>query len=335
MKITEYEYNPATCASPADGKSDGVKGKSDAAADGTFGAPLCAALGFFDGVHIGHRALIADTVSRARELGLRAAVITFPAEATGLRVGAARIYSTEEKLQIFRELSVDEVVLCDFSSVSGLSPLRFVSDVLVGDLGVRVAFAGEDFRFGHRAAGDSAELKRLMTDAGGDAVIHGMERVLLPEGETTASATLIREYLFSGKPRRAASLLGAPYKVSGRVERGDGRGHTLGYPTVNTELRPDVPLARGVYRTEVKIDGKSYTGLTNVGVCPTFGARILHAETYILGFSGDVYGKECEIFFLDYVRGERSFSSEEELRLEIDKNIKEISADTFGGMEDL
>ena len=290
-------------------------------------------LGFFDGVHLGHRALIASTVDVARERGLVPTVFTFPAETAALKSGADRIYTTEEKLRIFEELGVGAVVLCDFGSVSSLSPEEFVGKVLIADLGARIALSGEDFRFGHRAEGDSASLAALMRAAGLDAIAHKMERYELPCGSVEISATLIREYLSRGEVEVAAALLGAPYRISGEIRGGRGMGRTYGYPTINTELRSDI-LAHGVYHTSVRIGARAYTGLTNVGTCPSFGAREAHAETYLLDFSGDIYGEIAEISFLGYVREERVFESSEELAREIEKNIKDVLSRGSGAKGD-
>ena len=285
--------------------------------------PLVACLGFFDGVHLGHRALISDTVRCAAERGIESAVFTFPSEASGLKSDVPRIYTTEEKLRIFEELGVDVVVLCDFSSVFSLSASEFVSRVLYRDLGVRMALSGEDFRFGYKASAGSAELISLMRECGGDGVAHKMERYSLPEGSVEISATLIRSYLSRGDVRTAAALLGAPYRISAPVVGGLGLGRGYGYPTLNTDIGTS-PIKRGVYHTEVEIDGKLYTGLTNVGTCPTFGERAVHAESFLLDFSGDAYGCVAKISFVDFIRDERAFGSAEELRAEIDKNVKEL-----------
>lgn len=294
------------------------------AAMGESSLHLAACLGFFDGVHVGHRALIADTVERARASGLVPAVFTFPSESAMLKRGSARIYATKEKLAIFEELDAELVVICDFASVSSLSPEQFVRDVLCRDLGVVLALSGEDFRFGHRAEGDSRALSELMRRFGGSAVIHRTEYVELEGRGVQVSATLIREYLSRGDVGTAAKLLGAPYRVCGEVSHGDGRGGSYGYPTVNTPISEDNPLALGVYHTRVKLGAKVYTGLTNVGKCPTFGERAVHAETYILDFCSDAYGELAEISFIGYIREERTFGSLEELKAEIDKNIKEV-----------
>lgn len=292
--------------------------------------PSVACLGFFDGVHLGHRTLIKDAVELADRRGLVPSIVTFPAEEQLIKKGAARLYSTEQKLEIFSSLGVRCVVICDFGSVLSLSAEEFVSGVLCRDLGVQVAVAGEDFRFGYRASGDSAALVSLMRANGYDAVIHGMQTCELPEGAAEISASLIRKYLSVGGVETAAMLLGAPYRISGVISRGRGIGRSYGYPTINTELPASSPLARGVYRTEVRIGSESYVGLTNVGTCPTFGERAMHAETFVLDFSRDAYGERAEISFLNYLREERAFSGAAELAAEIEKNVKE-ALDLAGG----
>ena len=281
------------------------------------------ALGLFDGVHIGHRALIADTVRIARERGLTPTVFTF-SEGGALKASASRIYDTDERLLIFERLGIELAVVADFDSVSSLSPAEFVDEILARKMRASVALAGKNFRFGHRASGGGEELSSLMRAAGGDAYIVDIETYDLGEGRAEVSSTRIRSLLSLGDVAGAALLLGSPYKIRSVVSRGKGIGHTYGYPTVNTALREDNPLRSGVYHTRVKIGEDLYTGLTNVGVCPTFGDREMHAETFILDFSEDIYGKEIEILFVDFIREERCFASAEELALEISKNIKTV-----------
>ena len=280
------------------------------------------ALGFFDGVHVGHRALFADCVRRARESGLIPTVLTFPTESLGIKAARSRIYSDEEKLALFEECGIMQTIVVDFDSVSGLSPEDFVTRVLVSDLGARIALAGENFRFGHRAAGDAAQLTSLMREHGGDALIHSMEHCILDGVErVTVSSTRIREHLSRGEVGKAATLLGAPYRIYGDVIHGNGVGKSLGFPTVNTDIDSASPLATGVYRTELIADGVSYPALTNVGTCPTFNNRKIHAETFIPGYSGSLYGDRVEIRFLEFIREERKFDSPSELIREIQRNI--------------
>lgn len=285
--------------------------------------PRAVALGFFDGVHLGHRALIADTVAGAEREGYSATVFTFPSE-DALKSGSSRLYSTEDKLEILKTLAVDEVVLCDFNSVSELSPSDFIKKVLVEALDCRLAVVGEDFRFGYRAEGTSAYLCDIMTNMNRDVRVHKM---LLSDvkgrGRVEISATLIRELLSLGEVEEAAKLLGAPYFIPGTALRGRGDGHGLGYPTVNTEIGSS-PLKHGVYHTRARVGGEYFAALTNVGICPTFSPREPHLETHILDFSHEVYGERVSVEFLRFLRDEMTFSTKEDLIVEIKKNIEEI-----------
>ena len=273
--------------------------------------PLSVALGFFDGVHIGHRRLIERAVDAAERKGLASAVFTFPAESRGLKSSSARLYSTAEKLAILEELGVEYAIVADFSSLMNLSAKEFVHGVLIGELGARIALSGYNFHFGRGAKGDADMLSRLMTEAGCEALILDEQRV---DGETV-STSRVKELLSLGKLSEANRLLGSPLRHSTLVERGRGLGRGMGFPTINTKSYP--PLPRGVYATVVKMDGKFYTGVTNLGICPTFEEREPHAETLILDYSGDAYGKEVCIYFLEWLRDERVFESPEALREQV------------------
>ncbi len=274
------------------------------------------ALGFFDGVHAAHRLLIEDGMRIAENRGAAFAVLTFPSESK-LKNFSPRIYGTEERLFLLSDLGVENVVLADFDSVSGMTPEEFVKEALVEEVGCTVAVAGYNFRFGKDAAGKSSDLLRLMRDAGCDAVIHDEHSYL----GKPISATRIREKLRTGDVKEANELLSVPYFIKGRVTHGRSVGHTLGFPTVNMSLSGErAIIATGVYKTAVDIDGKLYTGITNVGTCPTFESREVHLETYVLDFDGNLYERELTVYFLDYLREERKFASGEELSLQIAKD---------------
>ena len=292
MKVINYRYG--------DGQKHGLP-------------KLALALGFFDGVHLGHRELIRRAAARARELSLPLGVFTFPSETPSLKASKSRLYSTEEKLMLLEGLGADYVIVADFDSMSGLEPADFVTRVLVSDLNCRLAVLGYNFRFGKGATGDAQLLAELLKASGGSYIIVEEQKY---RGDTL-SASAIRESLARGEVDRAAGMLGAPYHLMGRVEHGLGLGRTLGFPTVNTPLPEGSPLRSGVYVTAVPLCGKIYTALTNVGSCPTFGERTPHAETTLLDFSGDLYGEELRIYFLARLRGETVFSSAEELTEQI------------------
>ena len=277
-------------------------------------------LGFFDGVHIAHRELINKGREIADEMGIPLGVFTFPTE-SGLKPGAKRLYSTEERLEIFKKLGVDFTVVADFASVASFSPEEFVREVLFEKYGCVYAVVGFNFRFGKGAKGDADRLCALMKEIGGECTVCSEMKA---DGETVCT-TLIRSCLEKGEIKKANRLLGEPYRIREGVEHGKGMGRTFGFPTVNTPLDNwRATLRRGVYLTAVRVKGEIYTGVTNVGVCPTFDSREEHAETYIVDFEGDLYGEKTEIYFLDFLRDEMRFDSEKELIMQI--NVDKMTA---------
>lgn len=274
---------------------------------------VAVALGYFDGVHVGHRELISLLVREAKAEGLRAYVLTFEDDITQTKKTQSIIYNTEEKIKIFESLGIDGVIVTDFSSIAGLSPESFVYDVLIDSLGVELAISGYNFRFGKLAAADSSRLIELMEDKGKRALVLSERKI---DGKTL-SATAIRELVTDKRLDEAAKMLGTPYFIDGTVERGLGLGKGFGFPTVNIPMRESSPLCPGVYRTAVRIKDKLYTGVTNVGTCPTVKEREIHTETLIADFEGDLYGQDVRIYFLGYLREEKLFDSVEELRDQI------------------
>lgn len=278
-----------------------------------------AALGFFDGMHAAHRALIKKAREAADSAGLPLTVFTFSGDDGALKPDSSRLYTDEEKLELIAECGADFTVLADFSAISDMSSRDFVHDFLIRSLGVRVSVCGFNFRFGKGASGTSEDLEALMGEAGASALVLE-ERT---KDGISLSSTYIRELISEKKLLMAAKLLGKPYFISGRVAHGLGLGKTLGIPTVNLELpKGKSALPGGVYSTLTEIDEKIYPSLTNVGVCPTFDEREAHAETFILDFNGDLYGKITRIYFIAFLRDEKKFKSAEELIMQINIDKK-------------
>lgn len=297
--MTVYEYPKCI--------SDGIK------------IPSCAlALGFFDGVHIAHRELMSVAKANAERLALPFGIFTF-SSGSGIKDSSPRLYADKERLSLFESLGADIVIMADFSQIRSLSPDSFVCDVLARDCGCRCCVAGFNFRFGKAAAGSASDLERLMRELGRSAVIcDEMKR----DGKTV-SATLIRSYMAEGKIEEANALLGTPYFIKGRVAHGNHEGRRLGYPTVNMEIDCGrTLLRRGVYRSAVVVGDKIYSSLTNIGRCPTFDEREIHAETYILDFDGDLYGDEICVYLLGFLRDEARFSTPSELIEQINNDKK-------------
>ena len=281
------------------------------------------ALGYFDGVHVGHRELISLLVREAKAKGLTSYVLTFADDLAKTKKTQSIIYNLEEKIEIFASLGVDGVIVADFSSVASLSPEEFVYDVLVDTFGAELAISGYNFRFGKGASAGSRQLIELMEAKDKAALVLSEQRI----GGKTLSATVIRDLLATEKLDEATKMLGTPYYIDGKVEKGLGLGKVYGFPTVNLPIRQTTPLKPGVYRTALRIGEKLYTGVTNVGSCPTVKERDIHTETLIADFDGDLYGEKLRIYFLGYLREEKRFDSIEELKKQIytdrDKSIEE------------
>ena len=278
-----------------------------------------AALGFFDGVHIGHRRLLDRVAETAASRGLVPSVFTFSDDAIAFKPDAARLTDFSEKLELFRAAGIERVYAADFPALSGLSPEKFVSEILIGCLNVSVAVCGFNFRFGARAAGDSEALVRLMRAAGGEAEV--IASTLLDGAVVSSSA--IRSALAMGDVDRANRMLGRPYALSGVVEHGRGYGHTEGIPTVNLPLAPHLAIPRkGVYRSRVTVDGTGYPAVSNVGTRPTFGGNAVNCESYLLDYDGaDLYGKTVSVELLAFLRDEKRFDTPEELYRQIERDI--------------
>lgn len=275
------------------------------------------ALGFFDGVHAAHRALLQKTVQLAEETGREAAVFTFPTEDETLKSCVPRLYGTTDKLALLASLGIRRTFLCPLGTVRDMTAGEF-TDFLFDTLGGRVAVVGYNFRFAAGAAADADDLCRRMRDRGGDTVIQPPTLY----GGAPLSSTVLRRLLTDGDVRQARALLGLPYFLSGRVEHGRGMGRTFGFPTLNLSIPEERLLPRyGVYRSAVAADGRLFPAITNIGTCPTFGARKAHAETFLTDTGADLYGEDIRVFLLDFLRPECTFSSENDLVSQINIDI--------------
>ncbi|HEX3469159.1 MAG TPA: riboflavin biosynthesis protein RibF [Candidatus Elarobacter sp.] len=271
------------------------------------------AVGFFDGFHLGHRAIVREALWR-RRAGERTAVLTFREHpAAYLRPGQEppMIATLEERVNALARAGIDEAYVLPFdASIASLSPAAFLDETLVGRLGARVMVVGENFRFGHKRAGDVAFAREHLAAAGRELVAVSNE---LLDGERVSS-TRIRAAIAGGDFELADRLLGAPFTIRGRVAFGAGRGHDLGYPTANV----DVPSAKllppdGVYRATGRHDGRDYLGLVSIGTNPTFGDGARTVEAWLLDFNGALYGEELSLRNLRFVREQRRFDSADEL----------------------
>ena len=283
------------------------------------------ALGSFDGVHLGHQAVVRRAVEEARRREGRVVAATFDPHPRAVLVPGSepRLLTTLElRREALLGYGVDEVRIIRFDEeLSRKSPEEFVRDMLVGEIGAAAVVVGENFRFGHRAAGDVADLGRLMEGFGREAYAVPVRSEL---GEGPISSTRIRALIGGGEVVEAARLLGRPYVLRGEVVVGDRRGRSIGFPTAN--VRPDSALvvpARGVYAGFVRVGKGRHAACTNIGVAPTFARDESRVEAYLLDYQGDLYGSVVDVSFVHRIREEKRFSGAEELKEQIVRDVEE------------
>ena len=274
--------------------------------------PRHVAVGEFDGVHLGHRAVIGDADT----------VLTFephPRSVVAPDAAPKLLTDLQTKADIVAGLGARELVVIPFDGAfAAQSAQEFIDEVLVGRLGAHTVAVGENFRFGHKAQGDVALLRSQ------DAFTTRVERMVEVDGEIVSS-THIRGLVVAGEVEKANRFLGLPYQLRGPVAHGDKRGRTLGYPTAN--LVPDNALiypGNGVYACRAAVGGEWWPAATNVGVRPTFvtGRGVL-VEAYLLDFEGDLYDQELRLAFLARLRGEKRFDSVDELIEQMHRDVQE------------
>jgi riboflavin kinase/FMN adenylyltransferase len=287
------------------------------------------AIGNFDGIHLGHQAILRAAAARARDVHAVATALTFdPLPQKVLRPDSAplRLSTTEQRLHCFAEMGIDAAVVLPFThDLARLTPQEFVDHILVRDLQVRAVFVGENFRFGHKQAGNARMLLLLGAERGFDVVI--LPPVI--HKREVVSSTIIRREIASGDVAHAARLLGRPFVLSGKVVSGTGTGRRFTFPTLNLTPEQELLPARGVYVTRTRIDGESRTrrSVTNIGVRPTFNGSALSVETHVLEPLGEATPARIEVHFWKRLREEKKFSGPEELRTQIARDIR--SADKF------
>jgi riboflavin kinase/FMN adenylyltransferase len=292
------------------------------------------ALGTFDGVHLGHQVVLRRAVEEGRRRGVRVVAATFdphPRAVLGPRVQPKLLTTLELRREALLRYGADEVRAIRFNpEFSKMSPEEFVREVLVGEIGAEAVVVGENFRFGHRAAGDLEELERLMRSLGAEAY-----SVLVRSGDekTGISSTRIRELVAGGEVEEAAKLLGRPYLLRGEVIVGDRRGRSIGFPTANVVPDPAVVVpARGVYAGFVRVGKAVHPACTNVGIAPTFERGKSRVEAYLIDFEGDLYERVVDVSFVRRIRAEKRFSGVDQLKEQIARDVEEarrITNDTI------
>lgn len=286
------------------------------------------ALGFFDGVHRGHRAVLGNCADGKGDM--RCVALTFresPAKSLG-RTCPPLLTDNARKAALMGELGVDDVIFADFDGMKDVSAERFVADILSGQLNARRVCCGFNYRFGRNGEGDTAALTRLCAARGIEVDV--CEPVYV--GGESVSSTRVRELLLNGEVERANELLAYRYAIAGEIGSGNHIGTTMGFPTVNIPIPREMAVPkRGVYATRIAIDGAVYRGATNIGVHPTVGANELPlCETFLLDYHGEsLYGKNAVCELVRFVRAERRFDSLDALTAQVEKDCAMIAQMTL------
>ncbi|MCM1182139.1 MAG: bifunctional riboflavin kinase/FAD synthetase [Roseburia sp.] len=283
--------------------------------------PAAVAIGKFDGIHRGHRRLL-EQLRRQQEKGLAAVVFTFVPSPASFFSGEPEVELTTlaEKRRLFAEAGVDYLIEYPFyREIADMEPETYIREVLVERINARCIVAGDDVSYGRGGAGDC----RLLEEK---AALYGYEVMIidkvLHEGREISS-TYVREAVKRGDMELAAALLGAPYLIVGEIVHGQRFGRTIGMPTVNLQPpRGKLLPPNGVYYSRVRLSGREYPAITNIGTKPTVADRaVTGVETYIYDFDREVYGEEQEVFLLRHTRPERRFDGVEALKTQLASDI--------------
>jgi riboflavin kinase/FMN adenylyltransferase len=284
--------------------------------------PLSIAIGVFDGVHIGHQALIRQTAERAKQHGGRALAATFdPLPIQALAPGAppSALTDVDDRVGLLHEAGASDVVVFHFTKeFAALSADEFIQRLAAAGE-VRQIFVGEDFQFGHDRGGNV----RTLAAAGAKYRFDVVVATPVKQGGEVVSSTRIRNALLAGDVESATSLLGRPYSVRGTVVHGAKRGRALGFPTINLAVPPERLLPRdGIYAMSVRVRDEDVAAAASLGVRPTFGGGDRTLEAYLLDWEGDVYGDKIEAAFVKRLRDELRFASAADLSAQIARDVE-------------
>lgn len=283
------------------------------------------AVGVFDGVHVGHQALVRDAVEMARAREVCSVVLTFdrdPDQVVNPRTAMPQLLDLDDKLSLLAQQGEDVVLVVPFTErLAATAPLVFLDEVLLQTMSPVAVAVGYDFRFGHRAEGDVDLLVRYGAEHGFTVLAHELVR----DTGAPVTSTRIRSLVESGDVAEAGRLLGHPHRVRGLVVRGRGEGAELDAPTANLVTAPFAALpADGVYAGRVEIDGVTYACAVSVGLPPSFPDATAHLEAHVIGFRGDLYGRSIAVEFLERIRAQRRFDDPTELAAAIRSDIEQV-----------
>ena len=277
--------------------------------------PCVVTIGNFDGVHLGHQALLTEVKKRAHDLKLESAVITFepnPKDYFSQNKPQTRISSLREKIELFNEIKIDRVHIIKFNQeFSKVTANEFIS-VLIKKLKVKEIVVGEDFCFGMGREGSIKQLSESSMEL-------NIKNKILIDGKRISS-TLIRNLLANDKLDEANKYIGRPYSISGKVVHGEKRGRKIGFPTANIHMRHNRPPLKGVFAVKFQ----NHFGVANLGIRPSIkGEKKLQLEVHLLNFSSDLYGQHVSVIFLKKLRDEKKFKSLDELKEQIKLDVIE------------
>lgn len=275
-------------------------------------------IGNFDGVHLGHQAVLAQVKAQALARGVPATVMTFepqPQELFQPDKAPARLTNFREKHMALREQGIDRHIVIEFNrKFSNLPAREFIERVLVEMLGVQFLVVGDDFRFGHGREGDFAMLQRAGAELGFEVVDTQSYR----QQQQRVSSTAIRQCLSNGDFTQAAAMLGRPYAFQGRVVHGEKKGRTIGFPTANIQLKRLHSPLQGVFAVQVQCnDGKMHAGVANIGRRPTLNGERVQLEVHLFDFIGDLYGQQLRVVPTHFIRAEQKFADFAQLQQQI------------------
>ena len=289
--------------------------------------PTVLTLGVFDGLHLGHQLIMQTVVERARATGAVPTVITFdphPRAVLHPESAPPLLQTFDQKIEAFGVLGIEQTIVVRFTKeFSSIRAADFLSDVIVDRLHAKEVYLGKGFAFGYQREGNIDLLKRIGAELG---FVAGEVPEVKLRGARVSSSK-IRGLLAAGQVNRARRMLGRPYGVEGRVERGAERGHKLGFPTANLHPHNRVIPRNGVYVTGTLIDGQWRRSVTNVGLRPTFADAVEPSvETFVLNWDGDLYGDVVRVRFLYRLRDERKFNSIDDLKKQITRDVERANS---------
>ncbi|MFO6425351.1 bifunctional riboflavin kinase/FAD synthetase [Motilimonas sp. KMU-193] len=279
-------------------------------------------IGNFDGVHLGHRAVLQQLLVKAEQFAVPATVMTFEPQPLELFLGEnspARLSRLRDKFRCLQQVGLARLLCVRFSrQFAAMDANQFIEQILVNKLGVKFLVVGDDFHFGYRRQGNFELLRQAGQRFGFDVIATQS----LLHGETRVSSTQIRDALAAGQLHQAQQLLGRPYSISGRVAHGQKLGRTIGVPTANIWLKRLVTPVKGVYAVDIKGAGSAtYHGIANIGTRPTLNGERQQLEVHIFDFNGDLYGRQLEVVLKQKIRDERRFENFAALQQQIELDI--------------